>query len=93
MKKYCFCAAIVLFSASSLADVVIDRGKVICTTERGIRKVAAMKEFKKVRQLPDSCRTLDAKRKGNVVRFSGKKYVKFKPNTGVSFYTLTRWTR
>ncbi|WP_157939199.1 hypothetical protein [Vibrio lentus] len=49
-----------------------------------------MKELKKVRDLPESCRLLEFERKGNFESVSNKRCVKIKPKVGDEFYTLTR---
>lgn len=81
-----------LFSHSALADVVINKNTIACDTEKGIKEVANMKDFKKIRKLPKGCRTLDVVRKGKIVK-ANKRYVKIKPNVGSSFYTLQRWVK
>ena len=83
-----------LVTMPAIANITVKKNKIVCNSEHGIRKVAAMKEFKKVRNLPEGCRTLDMQRKGKIVSGSANKhYVKIKPNTGSAFYTLAKWTR
>ncbi|NOJ06534.1 hypothetical protein F0236_22650 [Vibrio splendidus] len=52
-----------------------------------------MKELKKVRNQPNSYRTLDFKHNGNVVNANSRHYVKVKTKAGDDFYTLTKWIK
>ena len=82
--------SLTFMSLRSLADIIVNKNSIVCEKESGILAVAAMKELKKVRDLPESCRLLEFERKGNFESVSNKRCVKIKPKVGDEFYTLTR---
>lgn len=90
MKDKILLLSLTFISFQSLADITVKKNSVVCDKESGILAVVAMKELKKIRNLPGSCRLLEFERKGNFENVSNKRYVKIKPKVGDEFYTLTR---
>jgi len=93
MKKIIIISLVLLFSSNVLADVTVNKNRIVCENESGIQAIVLMKELKRIKQLPNSCRTLGMKRKGNVTRLKNKHYVKIKTKAGGDFYTLTKWVK
>lgn len=90
MKVKILLLNLTFISFQSLADITVNKNSIVCEKESGILAVTAMKELKKVRNLPESCRLFEFERKGNFVSVSNRRYAKVKPKVGAEFYTLTK---
>ena len=80
----------IAISANCFADITITKNSIVCEKESGIIAVTAMKEQRKARTLPDSCRLLEFSRKGNLEKVGNRHYVQVKTKMGDRFYTLTK---